>query len=79
MHVRVSLVHVHPTEIVIRHGRRPADGTFVARVGSYRIARRLTYGERRLLDINVDDDVSRLCAMRKAALPRRNCVGGHRG
>jgi DNA polymerase len=32
----------------------------------YRIAWRLTHGERRLLDITVDDDVSRLFAMRKA-------------
>jgi DNA polymerase len=32
----------------------------------YRIAWRLTHGERRLLDITVDDDVSRLCAMQKA-------------
>jgi DNA polymerase len=32
----------------------------------YRIAWRLTHGERRLLDITVDDDVSRLVAMRKA-------------
>jgi DNA polymerase len=32
----------------------------------YRIAWRLTHGERRLLDITVDDDVSRLVAMHKA-------------
>jgi DNA polymerase len=32
----------------------------------YRIAWRLTHGERRLLDITVDDDVSRLVAMRNA-------------
>jgi probable DNA metabolism protein len=32
----------------------------------YRIAWRLTHGERRLLDITVDDDVSRLGAMQKA-------------